>query len=144
MTGLSESRLAEIESVQLGEWMAGEWRTEYVEGDGESAAYYLVKSAEGIALAELPDWAGPIATLLADAHEAVPELLADNARLHKLVLRLTGGKDAGVQNVRIRRSEAGKWRVRWNQDGRPRAKGFPTEAEAQVWAEELKAGGGAE
>lgn len=137
---LSEDRLAEIESAQLGDWYAGEWRTEYVAGDDCEAAYYRVKSAEGQTLATLSDWAGPIATLLADAHEAIPELLAEVSRQRKVILRLTGGADAGVQRVRIHKSEAGAWRVRYKLDGRPKAKTFPTEAEAQNWAKQLKAG----
>ena len=98
---LSESRLAEIESAQLGEWLAGEWRTEYVEGDGEAPAYYLVKDADGTTLAELPDWAGPVATLLADAHESVPELLADNAglRLRVAVLEFNAAHPVGTPVV---------------------------------------------
>lgn len=86
---LPEDRLAEIEATLLGEWLAGSWRTEYIEGDGDEPACYRVKSAEGIVLATLPDWAGPIATFLADAHESVEELLADNARLRAEVARLT-------------------------------------------------------
>jgi hypothetical protein len=137
---MGEDRLAEIESVQLGEWYAGEWRTEYVEGDGDEPAYYRVKSAEGQTLATLPDWAGPIATLLADAHESVPELLAEVTRQRKVILRLTGGADAGIQRVRLHKSEAGDWRVRWMLDGRRKAKTFDTETEAQDWAKQLKAG----
>lgn len=98
---LSESRLTEIGSTVLGKWLAGEWRTEYVEGIGGEPACYRVKAADGTTLAELPDWAGPVATLLADAHEAVPELLADNAqlRLKVAVLEFNAAHPVGTPVV---------------------------------------------
>lgn len=110
---LSGERLAEIESVQLGEWLAGGWCTEYVEGDGEEPACYRVKSAEGIVLATLPDWAGPIATLLADAHEAVPELLAEVRRLReaeagRAMVRPGSRRDLLLLTVL---AEGGEWTV---------------------------------
>lgn len=82
---LSDERLTEIRSTLIGDWLAGAWRIGYVEGDGEEAAFYRVLTPDGITVATLPDWAHPIAVFIADAHEAVPELLAEVDRLRALV-----------------------------------------------------------
>jgi hypothetical protein len=79
---LSAERLAQIRETQLGDWYSGEWVQDYVESDGEEPAHYVVTERESnTVLAMLPDWAGPIALWMADAHEAVPELLAEVERL---------------------------------------------------------------
>lgn len=79
---LSPEREAEIRETPLGDWYAGPWYSEYVEGQGgEPASYRVVHRESGTVLATLPDWAGPIALLLADAHDAVPELLAELDRV---------------------------------------------------------------
>ncbi|MFF4746845.1 hypothetical protein [Streptomyces sp. NPDC001268] len=79
---LSPEREQEIRESHPGDWYAGEWRSEYVDDCGD--AYYRVIHVEGESvtrLAMLPDWAGPIALFIADAHDAVPELLAEVDRL---------------------------------------------------------------
>ncbi|MEU8756251.1 hypothetical protein AB0C88_37765 [Streptomyces chartreusis] len=82
---LTDEQLNEYAEAHPGDWYSGEWRSEYVEatGDDESeAAYYRVfHVASGAELATLPDWAGPIALFIADAHDAVPALLAEVRRL---------------------------------------------------------------
>lgn len=84
-TPLTDEELNEITESHPGDWYSGEWRSEYVEatGDDESeCAYYkLFHVASGAVLAELPDWAGPIALFMADAHDSVPALLAEVRRL---------------------------------------------------------------
>ncbi|MFI5831011.1 hypothetical protein ACIA6C_27820 [Streptomyces sp. NPDC051578] len=75
---MATDRLAEIAESHPGDWYSGEWRTEYVEGRSDEPSCYVVKHQEsGTVLAELPDWAGPIALFIADAHDAVPELVAE-------------------------------------------------------------------
>lgn len=79
---LMPEREQEIRETQLGNWYDGPWTQGYVEGAGDDPAYYRVKHAEsGTTLATLPDWAGPIALFIADAHDAVPELLAELDRV---------------------------------------------------------------
>jgi hypothetical protein len=79
---LIPEREQEIRETQLGNWYDGPWTQGYVEGSGDDPAYYRVKHAEsGTTLATLPDWAGPIALFIADAHDAVPELLAELDRV---------------------------------------------------------------
>lgn len=74
---LTPERETEIRETQLGEWYDGPWTQGYVEGSGDDPAYYRVTHEEsGTTLATLPDWAGPIALFIADAHDAVTELLA--------------------------------------------------------------------
>ncbi|MGW5430388.1 hypothetical protein ACWET9_24730 [Streptomyces sp. NPDC004059] len=80
---LDDDRLTEIAESHPGpDWYGGEWRIEYVEGTAISPAIYRVKHAEsGEVLAELPDFAGPIALFIADAHDAIPALVAEVRRL---------------------------------------------------------------
>lgn len=84
---LTDERLTEITETHPGDWYSGEWRSEYVEatGDDESeCAYYRIfHVASGAELATLPDRAGPIALFMADAHEAVPALVAEVRRLQQ-------------------------------------------------------------
>lgn len=80
---VSRERLEEIRSMQLGDWYAGPWLQGYVEGDGEEPAYYRVTADDGTVLATLPDFAGPVAVWMCDAHDAVPELLAEHGRLRE-------------------------------------------------------------
>lgn len=75
---LTQDRLAEIAESHPGDWYSGEWRTEYIDSTTDEPSYYVVKHQEsGTILAELPDWAGPIALFIADAHDAVPGLVAE-------------------------------------------------------------------
>ncbi|MBP8536122.1 hypothetical protein [Streptomyces sp. MK37H] len=77
---LDADRIEEIRDCQLGDWYSGPWASEYADKDGDDPGYYRVVHLEsGTTLATLPDWAGPIALWMADAHEAVPELLAIHA-----------------------------------------------------------------
>ncbi|MGY5127361.1 hypothetical protein [Streptomyces nigrescens] len=83
-TALSADREQEIRESHPGDWYAGEWRTQDVDSTTDEYAHYVVKHREsGQTLATLPDWAGPIALFIADAHDAVPELLAEIDRLRK-------------------------------------------------------------
>lgn len=81
----TDEQLNEIAETHPGDWYSGEWRSEYVEASGddesECAYYKIFHVASGAVLAELPDWAGPIALFIADAHDAVPVLLAEVRRL---------------------------------------------------------------
>lgn len=77
---LTTQRETEIRQTHPGDWYAGEWKTREVQGTSEEPGTWQVVS-DGTALATLPDWAGPIALFIADAHDAVPELLAELARV---------------------------------------------------------------
>lgn len=81
-TPLSPAREAEIRETHPGDWYAGPWVQDSVEPEGGDPGYWRVSHEEsGTTLATLPDFAGPIALFLADAHDAVPELLAETDRL---------------------------------------------------------------
>ncbi|MEU0393876.1 hypothetical protein ABZ208_14035 [Streptomyces sp. NPDC006208] len=81
---LTPEREQEIRETHPGEWYGGEWTQDYVESDGSEPAYCRVVHHEsGTTLATLPDFAGPIALFIADAHDAVPELLAEIDRLRQ-------------------------------------------------------------
>lgn len=87
---LTQDRLAEIAESHPGDWYSGEWRTEYVDSTTDEPSYYVVKHQEsGTVLAELPDWAGPIALFIADAHDAVPALLDRVAELESALAERT-------------------------------------------------------
>lgn len=79
---LTPEREAEIRAAHPGYWYAGPWCSEYVDGQAdEPASYRVVHQESGTTLATLPDWAGPIALFVADAHDAGPELLDEVERL---------------------------------------------------------------
>ncbi|MEV6547918.1 hypothetical protein AB0M57_04315 [Streptomyces sp. NPDC051597] len=80
---LDPVRLEEIRDCQLGDWYQAPWDTDFVEGDGMSnpSFWRVVERESGHVVATLPDWAGGIALWIADAREAVPELLAEVDRL---------------------------------------------------------------
>lgn len=74
---LSPQREQEIRETHPGEWYDGPWTQDYVDSNGDEPAYCRVVHHEsGTTLATLPDFAGSIALFIADAHDAVPELLA--------------------------------------------------------------------
>ncbi|MFP3986953.1 hypothetical protein U9R90_05500 [Streptomyces sp. E11-3] len=75
---LMPDREAEIRETHPGAWYDGPWVQGYVEAAGDEPAYCRVVHLEsGTVLATLPDFAGDIALFIADAHDAVPELLAE-------------------------------------------------------------------
>lgn len=79
---LTPEREAEIRQTHPGDWYAGPWYSEYIDGQADEPAYYRVVHQEsGTVLATLPDWAGPLAAFTADAHDAGPELLDEVKRL---------------------------------------------------------------
>lgn len=79
---LSLERQQEIRETYPGEWYSGPWTQEHVDSNGDDPAYCRVIHHEsGTVLATLPDFAGPIALFIADAHDAVPELLAELDRV---------------------------------------------------------------
>lgn len=83
-TPMTPAREQEIRETHPGGWYDGPWTHDYVEGEGGEPDYWRVVHHEsGTALATLPDWAGGIALFIADAHDAVPELLAEVNRLRK-------------------------------------------------------------
>ncbi|MEU1908442.1 hypothetical protein [Streptomyces hygroscopicus] len=98
-TALSPEREAEIRETHPGEWYEGPWAQDYVDSNGDEPAYCRVVHQEsGTVLATLPDFAGPIALFIADAHDAVPELLAELDRIrtwhenYKAGTRMAGGE----------------------------------------------------
>ncbi len=79
---LLPEREQEIRETHPGEWYDGPWTHGYVDSNGDEPAYCRVVHQEsGTVLATLPDFAGPIALFIADAHDAVPELLAELDRV---------------------------------------------------------------
>lgn len=74
---MSPERLAEIARMQLGDWYAGPWTQDPAGVTGVCRVYH---EESDTVLAELPDWAGSIALWMADAHDAVPALLAEVER----------------------------------------------------------------
>lgn len=79
---LSLEREQEIRESHPGEWYDGPWTQDYVDAEGDEPDYCRVVHHEsGTVLATLPDFAGPIALFIADAHDAVPELLAELDRV---------------------------------------------------------------
>jgi hypothetical protein len=78
---LSNERLAEIRSTLLGCWYSGEWRLRHPSGNTGPVQIIHSGGQGDTVLAELPDFAADIAVFIADAHEAVPELLAEVDRL---------------------------------------------------------------
>lgn len=79
---LSPEREQEIRETHPGSWYAGPWTQDYVDPNGDEPAYCRVVHHEsGTTLATLPDFAGTIALFIADAHDAVPELLAELDRV---------------------------------------------------------------
>jgi hypothetical protein len=85
---LSDARLAEIRSVQLGAWYSREWHLRHPSGNTGPVQIVHSNSQGDTVLAELPDFAVDIAVFIADAHEAVPELLAEVDRLRALTATL--------------------------------------------------------
>lgn len=79
---LTPEREQEIRESVLGEWYDGPWTQDYVDAEGDEPDYCRVVHHEsGTVLATLPDFAGPIALFIADAHDAVPELIAELDRV---------------------------------------------------------------
>ncbi|MFF2475143.1 hypothetical protein [Streptomyces sp. NPDC058066] len=77
---LSPEREQEIRETHPGSWYDGPWTQDYVDAAGDEPAYCRVVHHEsGTTLAELPDFAGPIALFIVDAHDAILELLAELA-----------------------------------------------------------------
>jgi hypothetical protein len=88
---LSPERLTEIRSTLLGDWLAGGWRVRNVTSTDcrdRSEVFLPDATTEDTVIASFPDWADSVAVFLADAHEAVPELLAEVDRLSKRVADL--------------------------------------------------------
>lgn len=83
-TPLTPEREQEIRETHPGDWYAGAWTQDDVDPQNGQYAYCRVVHHESrTTLATLPDWAGPIALFIADAHDAVPELLAELDRIRK-------------------------------------------------------------
>ncbi|MFC1420810.1 hypothetical protein [Streptacidiphilus cavernicola] len=144
---LSEERLAEIQSLHLGCWYSGEWIVKHPHGSTGPAQVVHVGGFGDTVLAELPDFAADIAVFFADAHEAVPELLAEVARL-KAVLAAAGPADgvndippeppSRLSRVRVVPTNSGGWRVRHRLDGKRKSScAFSTVDKADAWVEQL-------
>lgn len=88
-TPMTPDREKEIRETHPGGWFDGRWTQDYVEAEGGNPAYCrIVHHESGTTLATLPDYAGGIALFIADAHDAVPELLAEVDRLRDRVAEL--------------------------------------------------------
>lgn len=83
---LTDERLTEIRSTLLGCWYSGEWSVRHPAGSTGPVQIVHSSGQGDTVLAELPDFAVDIAVFMADAHEAVPELLAEVERLRAELL----------------------------------------------------------
>ncbi|KOT47124.1 MULTISPECIES: hypothetical protein [Streptomyces] len=79
--GLPPQREAKIRASLPDDWFGPPWTAEYVEGDGKNRAHYQVKARNGGVIATLPDWLQDLALFIADAPEAISELLAELDRV---------------------------------------------------------------
>jgi predicted nuclease with TOPRIM domain len=140
---LSPERLAEIRDTDPGDWYRAPWTTEYVDSDGDEPDYYRVKS-EGETIATLPDFAGPLALFIADAREAVPELLGEVDRLTAELAKYVGHEPTVAEEMQYLKgendrlsSEVEQWRATFGADALPSALARLNHAESEV--ERLKA-----
>ncbi|MFD7661254.1 hypothetical protein [Streptomyces sp. NPDC059788] len=78
---LPPQREAKIRASVPNDWFGPPWTAEYVEGDGKNRAHYQVKARNGGVVATLPDWLQDLALFVADAPEAISELLAELDRV---------------------------------------------------------------
>ncbi|NXY96402.1 hypothetical protein HYE82_18800 [Streptomyces sp. BR123] len=121
---LTPDRLAEIAESHPGSWYDGEWRSQYVDSTADEAGYCVVLHQEsGQVLAELPDWAGPIALFIADAHDAVPALLAEVDRLSAAVDWLANELRGANLDRWEEEQDCARMRLAW-QSARRRAAGL--------------------
>lgn len=88
MSALTEQLLAEIRSVDPGDWCAGPWTQDPVEGAEDEGGHFVVKDADGTAVATLPQWAGSLALFIAVARDGMPALVAEVERLTAQVAEL--------------------------------------------------------
>lgn len=94
---MTDERLESIEQAHVGDYLGYGWTQDYIEADGGEPAYYKVATADGTTVATMPDWAGGIALFLAEAHDAVPQLIAEIRRLRATVADLAD--DAALLNA---------------------------------------------
>lgn len=115
-TNLTPEREQEIRETHPGAWYDGQWTQEYIEAVGDSpACNRVVHHESGTTLATLPDFASGIALFIADAHDAVPELLAEVDRLRAeldKVAAFCAQRAEYVTNLRqfVEGGEADYWR----------------------------------
>jgi hypothetical protein len=135
---MSEERLAEIRSVVLTGWLGGRLYVRATYTD-EKVTGYTVERSDGAVIARFPEWAESAAVFLADAHEAVPELLADNARLRAEVARLTPAPKPAITRVRVRETEHHGWSIWYRLHGKNRrAQDFPSKPSADDFVDQLR------
>ena len=126
---LSKDRLAEITALEAAA-TAGPWLRE----DDSTTLTRWVTDERGvldISFGYVGNNTQDDARFVAMARTAVPELLAEVARLKTLV-----GPEDGITQVRVLPTKAGTWRVRYRHDGRRRSSSqFETEDAARAWIE---------
>lgn len=81
-TVMTAEQLLSIEQAHVGNYLGHGWTQDYFEMDGDEPAYYKVATPDGTVVATMPDWAGGVALFLAEAHDAVPQLIAEIRRLN--------------------------------------------------------------
>ncbi len=86
---LSTELLAEIRAVDPGDWCAGPWTQDPVEGPEGEAGHFVVKDATGTTVATLPHWAGSLALFIAVARDGMPALLTEFERHTKVLADVT-------------------------------------------------------
>jgi hypothetical protein len=85
---LTDDQLHAIATAHVGDYLGYGWTQDYVEGDSEEPAYYLVKTKNGMVVATMPDWAAGVALFLPEAHDAVPALVAEVVRARRILANL--------------------------------------------------------
>ena len=126
-------RRAEIEAMVAaaspGPWLqVGGWTVDGPEDDG------LLSLMVSIDVGDPADGA-----FIAMARDAVPELLADNARLRAEVARLTPAPKSPLTGVSVKDTGHG-WQVRHRLYGKSRRpRNFLSKEAADLWVDELRA-----
>jgi hypothetical protein len=133
---LSEDRLAEITALEAAA-TAGPWHTAREAGTSsyppDFVANWVGEHMQGVGTFDtgVGEQAEADLEFILDARTAVPQLLAEVARLKALV-----GPEDGITQVRALPTKAGTWRVRYRHDGRRRSSSqFETEDAARAWIE---------
>lgn len=138
-TPLAPEREQEIRETDPGSWYRAPWTTDFVDGNGEAddPSYWRVIS-EGETIATLPDFAGGLALFIADAREAVPELLAEVTRLRAELNQAHDDRTGAClarweeeqDNARLRLALASAQRGRREARNRTKGEGPDREAES--------------
>lgn len=135
---LSEDRLAEINNtVPLG--YDPPWYFQPAENGRDWVVGYSTDNPLAGLVATVPDYGMYLAEFIAVARTAVPELLAEVARLRAEVERLTPKPMVGITNVRVSETARSGWQVRYRLNGaRKSQRHFPSKERADEWIDQQR------